>query len=348
MSSPRAATSVATSVSAWPREKRSSERVRCDCVMSPCSAATRTPRCSRRVARRLAPRLVRTNTSASSRSAPSTSTRRSSFSSCRVVMKRCSMWPISASGVWCSTLHRVARVAVRDAVDLAVQRGREEERLALLADEVDDAVDGRAEAQVEHAVGLVEHEQRDRVEAQRGAARSDPRGGRAWPPGCASARPSGPGRGCRRRRRRWRRADRGSARAPPSRLRPASRARGWAPARGRREPWRHARCARPWGSRTRSSCRCPWATWRGRRVRPARRAGRAPGWGRVPRCRAAQAQRRRARTRQGRGRTSYSMFNSWPSMRPVRGLRNRRAPRTDQEERRATSRSGTFRSWDPG
>ena len=75
------------------------------------------------------------------------------------------MWPISASGVWCSTLHRVARVAVGDAVDLAVQRGREEERLALLADEIDDAVDGRAEAQVEHAVGLVEHEQRDRVEA---------------------------------------------------------------------------------------------------------------------------------------------------------------------------------------
>ena len=31
-------------------------------------------------------------------------------------------------------------------------------------------------------------------------------------------------------------------------------------------------------------------------------------------------------------------------MRPVRGLRNRRAPRTDQEERRATSRSGNFRS----
>ena len=35
-------------------------------------------------------------------------------------------------------------------------------------------------------------------------------------------------------------------------------------------------------------------------------AGRAPGWGRVPRCRAARAQRRRARTRPGRGRTSYS------------------------------------------
>ena len=76
------------------------------------------------------------------------------------------MWPISASGVWCSTLTASTRVAIGDAVDLAVQRGREEERLALLADEIDDAVDGRAEAQVEHAVGLVEHEHRDRVEAQ--------------------------------------------------------------------------------------------------------------------------------------------------------------------------------------
>ena len=61
--------------------------------------------------------------------------------------------------------HGVARVLFGEAVDLAVERGREEERLSLLADQVDDAVDGRAEAQVEHAVGLVEHEQRDAVEA---------------------------------------------------------------------------------------------------------------------------------------------------------------------------------------
>ena len=61
--------------------------------------------------------------------------------------------------------HGVARVLRREAVDLAVERGREEERLALLAHLADDAVDGRAEAQVEHAVGLVEHEQGDAVEA---------------------------------------------------------------------------------------------------------------------------------------------------------------------------------------
>ena len=61
--------------------------------------------------------------------------------------------------------HGVARVLRCEAVDLAVERGREEERLALLAHLADDAVDGRAEAQVEHAVGLVEHEQGDAVEA---------------------------------------------------------------------------------------------------------------------------------------------------------------------------------------
>ena len=61
--------------------------------------------------------------------------------------------------------HGVARVFRCEAVDLAVERGGEEERLALPANLADDAVDGRAEAQVEHAVGLVEHEQGDAVEA---------------------------------------------------------------------------------------------------------------------------------------------------------------------------------------
>ena len=61
--------------------------------------------------------------------------------------------------------HGVARVFRCEAVDLAVERGGEEERLALPANLADDAVDGRAEAQVEHAVGLVEDEQGDAVEA---------------------------------------------------------------------------------------------------------------------------------------------------------------------------------------
>ena len=52
---------------------------------------------------------------------------------------------------------------------LAVERGREEQRLALARALVDDAVDGRAEAHVEHPVGLVEHQRAD-VGEREGAA----------------------------------------------------------------------------------------------------------------------------------------------------------------------------------
>jgi len=48
-----------------------------------------------------------------------------------------------------------------DAARLALQRGRQDDRLALGADLADDPVDGRAEPHVEHAVGLVEDERGD-------------------------------------------------------------------------------------------------------------------------------------------------------------------------------------------
>ena len=66
-------------------------------------------------------------------------------------------------------LDRVVRVGGRDAADLAVERGREEQRLAVVRALADDAVDGGAEAHVEHAVGLVEDEDLDVGERDRAA-----------------------------------------------------------------------------------------------------------------------------------------------------------------------------------
>ena len=54
--------------------------------------------------------------------------------------------------------------ASRELADFAVERGREEHRLAVLRHAADDALDLRAEAHVEHAVGLVEDEDLDVVE----------------------------------------------------------------------------------------------------------------------------------------------------------------------------------------
>ena len=61
---------------------------------------------------------------------------------------------------------RVERVRAGELTDLAVERGREEHRLALAGQALDDRVDLRLEAHVEHAVGLVEDEDPDRVELE--------------------------------------------------------------------------------------------------------------------------------------------------------------------------------------
>ena len=63
----------------------------------------------------------------------------------------------------------VARVLPGDLTRLTVEGRGQEERLALGRDLRDDPLDGRAEAHVEHAVGLVEHEHAHPVEAHRAA-----------------------------------------------------------------------------------------------------------------------------------------------------------------------------------
>ena len=55
-------------------------------------------------------------------------------------------------------------VAPRQLADLAVERRGEEHRLAVAGEAADDPIDLRLEAHVEHPVGLVEHEDLDRIE----------------------------------------------------------------------------------------------------------------------------------------------------------------------------------------
>src|SRR3546814_228479 len=61
-------------------------------------------------------------------------------------------------------LLRVAHELHRQRLDPGLERGREQQRLALLRHPVDDALDRRQEAHVEHAVGFVEHQYLVRVE----------------------------------------------------------------------------------------------------------------------------------------------------------------------------------------
>src|SRR3546814_2571280 len=69
-----------------------------------------------------------------------------------------------SSDVCSSDLLRVAHELHRQRLDPRLERGREQQRLALLRHPVDDALDRRQEAHVEHALGFVEHQHFDRVE----------------------------------------------------------------------------------------------------------------------------------------------------------------------------------------
>ena len=93
----------------------------------------------------------------------------------------------------------LVRVGARELADLAVERRREEHRLAVVGDAAQDPVDLGLEAHVEHPVGLVEDEDRDRVEVDHApvdqvlqpARRRDERRAPSWPsrPARAAATP---------------------------------------------------------------------------------------------------------------------------------------------------------------
>jgi hypothetical protein len=60
--------------------------------------------------------------------------------------------------------HRPAQVLARQRLDLGRHGGAEQQRLAIRRDTLDDAIDLRREAHVEHAVRLVEHQHLEIVE----------------------------------------------------------------------------------------------------------------------------------------------------------------------------------------
>src|SRR3954447_10798092 len=166
-SMPRAATSVATSVSTLPEPNSAKARSRWFWDLLPCIATARTPSLPRRLTRRSAPRLARTKTRAGA--GPGLGAQEGGGE-------------VGVRGAEPLDERAVARVAVHGAeavldlglvlgrravvvlggvhgvvgsgaADLSVERRREEEGLAVLRALADDAVDSGAEPHVEHAVG---------------------------------------------------------------------------------------------------------------------------------------------------------------------------------------------------
>ena len=170
--------------------------------------------------------------------------------------------------------HRIRRVLLGQPSGLAVERGREEQRLAVPRAGADDPVDRGAEAHVEHPVGLIEDQGLDPVQSERAASeeilqparsRDQHVGGRGGlglldQPGAAVDGGDAQRTGVRDA------ADVvDDLRAP---------ARGLAPARAPPAAGRWPRSARRAGSRTRASCRSRSATWRSRHGRRSRRRSR--------------------------------------------------------------------------
>ena len=143
---------------------------------------------------------------------------------------------VVASGVT-ATLLRIVQHLRGELGDLLRHGGREHQRLPLLTGslrhDLPDVVD---EAHVEHAVGFVEHQHFDAVEAQRVLLHRDRAGGRAWRP-ARRRRSSGRAPGGPSGRRRWRArsagADGGHRRGSCRGSGRTIRASGSAPARGR-------------------------------------------------------------------------------------------------------------------
>src|SRR5213595_964108 len=161
---PRAATSVATSTGSFPLEKSARARSRAPCRRSPWMAPARTPSRRSWLTRRSAPRLVRTKTSV--RSTPllmaAATFTLSIWCTCR---NRCAISSTVASG--CDlVLDGIVHVAVDELSHAAVEGGREQHRLMLGLDAVQQLLHLGHEAEVGHPVGLVHDEDLDRPQRQ--------------------------------------------------------------------------------------------------------------------------------------------------------------------------------------
>ena len=161
-SSPRAATSVATSVRILPASNRASALSRCACALSPWIATASMSWRRSFSTSRSAPAFVRDEDE------------REPFVARQQVDQRLQLVlgghrdELVVDLARAPLLRQVGleasgevRVAARQLADLAVERRGEEHRLALRRQHAHDPVDLRLEAHVEHPVGLVEHEHRD-------------------------------------------------------------------------------------------------------------------------------------------------------------------------------------------
>ena len=258
--------------------------------MSPCSARAGTSRACSLRASRSAPRFVRTKTSARSRSASSSSISRSSFPSAVTATKVCSTSPCSSAlGQLRLDPDRVARVRAGQIADLAVERRREQHRLAGARQPADDPVDLGLEAHVEHPVGLVEDERPDAVERDLPALDQILEAPRRRDEDVGASRTLGLAR------------DRSAAVDGrdaqtfllADELELICHLGGELAGRHEHEHGRRAVArrspARRSAGRTRGSCPTRSAPWPARRGRRARPGGRAPGSETAWRCRAARA-----------------------------------------------------------
>ena len=148
-----------------PDLKPSTADSRSFCVRSACSAAVRMPREASADDSLSAPRLVRTKT----RIGPGRGAAQELGQPVGLLAGRDVLDGVAdgaGGGVAAADLdqRRVGHDGAREAEDLVRHRGREEQRLALGRQRVDDAPDVGPEAHVEHAVGFVEDQRLEAVE----------------------------------------------------------------------------------------------------------------------------------------------------------------------------------------
>ena len=173
MSSPRAATSVATSSSVRPLRRRSTTRERCSWSMPPCSASARRPRAVSVSVTASTSSRVRQNTIAAfgPLGLQHPAQRGGGVRARHEVRGLADQRRLALGHHLAAHPHgdRLAQVVARQVLDAARHRRGEQHALAGVRGGVEQGLDVLDEAHVEHLVGLVEHDDLELVEPQRAA-----------------------------------------------------------------------------------------------------------------------------------------------------------------------------------